>query len=285
MTCVVQGSCPHYWKGDLRRQQRPTVLAWAGQGLAGALAVPHRVCRDQSIRAGAGTTWEDPWDLQQPWHSVLRQGGLVPAVSIPQAPQGWSCGSRAGCTQALMGQGGDASSEGGLLGAECCGLGTLRPCGLGKAKVWGHFCTGGATAPLPTCALGSSWPWAGQLLSLSPTGSAEPFPPSRRPCGCSVPLKALQAWLWDHYPIPAGQGTGQSWTALDSPGQPAPAALAHCGPQPPQVRGCCGGPNSARPSCGGGQGMGNLPVLSPLVSLDPPPGERVLGTAGAWGHS
>lgn len=45
-------------------------------------------------------------------------------------------------------------ARGELLGAECCGLGTLRLCGFGKDKVWGHFSTGRATTPLSTCALG-----------------------------------------------------------------------------------------------------------------------------------
>lgn len=220
-----------------------------------------------------GTTWEDPWD---PPTALAQHPGAERAGASHEHPSGTAglkCsqgGSRAGCTQALRGQGGDASL-GGPLGAECCGLWTLRPCRCGKDKVWGHFCTGGATTPLPTCALGSCWPWAGQLLSSSCTGSAEPFPPSRRPCGCSVPLKGLQAWLWDHYPIPAGQ---RDWTVLDSPGQPEPAALAHRGPQPPQVGGCCGGPQLSQAEQWIGTRHGESAGPAPVGVLGPIPGEE-----------
>lgn len=157
---------------------------------------------------------------------------------------------------------------GDLLQAECCSLGTLRPCGFGKDKVWGHFCTEGATTPFST--------WAGQLLSLSPTGSAEPFPPSRRPCGRSVPLKGLQAWLWDHYPIPAGQ---RDRTVLDSPGQPLPAALAHRGPQPTQVRGSLGGHSSTRPGWAGDRGWG----ICWSCPVGPIPGGASPGHCGCLG--
>lgn len=94
--------------------------------------------------------------------------------------------------------------------------------GIWGARSTGGFLLGGSLCPpTPCCTPGCRRPPF--VLGAPPPAEPSPSLPSVCPCGRSVSLKGLQAWLRGCHPVPAGPGTGQPRTAPDSPGQP------HCG--------------------------------------------------------
>lgn len=154
------------------------------------------------------------------------------------------------------------------------------PVALGRwgGQGTGDYFMGGTLPSAPPSPRAAAVPWAGAAFVLEPP-PAEPSPPlpSGRPRGCSVPLKGLQAWLWDRHPIPAGHGTGQSRTALDSRRQPCWHTVDRSLHRY-RTRAGAGG------RFGGHKGWGtcwSCPRRCPWTRLL---GSESWGTADAWGH-
>lgn len=201
-----------------------------------AAARQHGAAPSGGTRQSRGP-WDPPWP-RQPGHSVRGAAGMVPAPSSPRAqppahgespaPLSWHSRMRPMLPGLCRGRGGDASAGGAFWGLSAVGWYPFPTLGFGEAKAQGISAWWGAAAPCPNLRPGQLLV-LGQRLSLSPP-TPHPYPPppadpspslpSGRPRGCSVSLKGLQAWLWDRHPIPTGQGTGQSRTALDSRRQP-----------------------------------------------------------------
>lgn len=99
--------------------------------------------------------------------------------------------------------------------------------GIWGARSTGGFLLGGSLCPpTPCCTPGCRRPPF--VLGAPPPAEPSPSLPSVCPCGRSVSLKGLQAWLRGCHPVPAGPGTGQPRTAPDS------RAAGERGPQAPR---------------------------------------------------
>lgn len=117
--------------------------------------------------------------------------------------------------------------------------------------IWGSQSTGGFLLggslhpPTPCCTPGCRRP-PFVLGGPPPPGKLSPSLPSGCPCGRSVSLKGLQAWLRGCHPVPAGPGTGQPRTAPDSRAAGERGPQAPRGPQVPGLTLLCWGGHKKR---------------------------------------